>query len=115
MDTIRQWDICLARLDPTHWSEQQWTRPVVVISWNALNEEAPIVIVVPLTTKIKGYFWSLIIEPTEKNGLIQTSEAMCSHVRSISKERLKKRLWSLEEEQIKIVHRKLHLLITTNE
>ncbi len=40
----------MARLDPTEGSEQAGTRPVIIVSRNALNTSSPVVLVVPCTT-----------------------------------------------------------------
>ena len=50
-----QGEIWSANLDPTKGSEQAGQRPVVIISGNTLNEVMPIVIIVPITSKIKSY------------------------------------------------------------
>ena len=48
---IRRGDVFLARLSPTEGSEQQGTRPVVVVSRDAINQYSPVVVVVPLTDR----------------------------------------------------------------
>ena len=52
---MKQGEIWFVDLNPTKGSEQAGQRPVVVISGNLLNEHLTVVIVVPLTTKIKNY------------------------------------------------------------
>ncbi len=42
-------DVYLAALTPTEGSEQSGTRPVIVVSRNAINANSPVVIVVPVT------------------------------------------------------------------
>lgn len=112
---IKQWGIYLVWLDPTQGSEQAGNRPVIVLSGDVMNDEAPVVIVVPLTSKVKRFFWGLVLEPTKINGLTETSEAMCSHIRSISKERFKKQLWSVTHWELNQLYYQLQIIITTNE
>jgi mRNA interferase MazF len=50
---MRQGEIWYANLNPSKGSEQAGFRPVVIVSGNLLNEHLPVVIVMPLTTKIK--------------------------------------------------------------
>lgn len=114
MIEINQWDILLAWLDPTHWNEQSWVRPVVVISWNSFNQSASLVIIVPLTKKIKNYFGNIILHPHPKNWLSESSEIMAGHVRSITKERIKKRIWSVTMKELQLIHYSLNLLLTSN-
>ena len=76
----------LARLTPTEGSERQGTRPVVVVSRDAINQYSPVVIVVPLTdrahkTKI---FPSQMILKAGEGGLRKDSVALTEQVRAIS-------------------------------
>ena len=93
---MKQGDIWFADLNPTKGSEQAGLRPVVVISGNLLNQYLPIVIVVPLTTKIKKYKGNPILSPSKLNGLKIESEMLVFHVMSVSKDRLVKRVGSIE-------------------
>ena len=52
---MKQREIWMADLNPTKGSEQAGIRPVVILSGNALNDHMPVVIVAPLSTKIKNY------------------------------------------------------------
>ena len=42
-------DVYMARLNPSEGSEQTGERPVIVVSRDAINENSPVVIVVPVT------------------------------------------------------------------
>jgi mRNA interferase MazF len=57
-----------------------------------LNQYLPVVIVCPLTSKIKNYKGNIVLEPDEENGLTEPSEIMIFHIRSISKERLVRKI-----------------------
>jgi mRNA interferase MazF len=89
---MKQCDIWYADLNPVRGSEQQGFRPVVIISGNMLNQYLPVVIVCPLTSKIKNYKGNIVLEPDEENGLTEASEIMIFHIRSISKERLVRKI-----------------------
>jgi mRNA interferase MazF len=93
---MKQGEIWYANLNPTKGSEQAGMRPVVVLSGNLLNEYLNIVIVVPLTTKIKNYKGNPILHPSRSNGLKNESEVLVFHIRSISKDRLVKKLGKIE-------------------
>ncbi|HKI88078.1 MAG TPA: type II toxin-antitoxin system PemK/MazF family toxin [Draconibacterium sp.] len=97
---MKQCEIWYADLNPTRGIEQQGFRPVVIISGNLLNQYLPIVISCPLTTKIKAYKGNPVLEPTTQNGLSQKSEIMTFHIRSISKERLVKKIGSITTAQL---------------
>ena len=98
---MKQCEIWYADLNPVKGSEQKGYRPVVIISGDLLNTYLQIVIACPLTTKIKGYKGNIILEPNDQNGLSKKSEIMIFHVRSISKERLIKKLGVITTKQLK--------------
>ena len=98
---MKQAEIWYANLNPTLGSEQAGNRPVLIISGNMLNKYLEIVIVCPLTTKIKNYKGNLVIEPTKQNGLSSISEILTFHIRSISKDRLVKKVGSITEDELK--------------
>lgn len=100
---MKQKEIWYADLNPVQGSEQHGFRPVVIISGNLLNTHAPVTIVCPLTTKLKHYHGNVILEPNTENNLKQISEILTYHVRSLSKERLKKRIGSISELQYRQV------------
>jgi mRNA interferase MazF len=97
---MKQGEIWFVDLNPTKGSEQAGQRPVVVISGNLLNEHLTVVIVVPLTTKIKNYKGNPILTPNKTNGLKTESEMLVFHVRSVSKDRLVKKIGSIEKEEL---------------
>ena len=93
---MKQGEIWYSDLNPTKGSEQAGLRPVVIVSGNLLNQHLPIVIVVPLTTKIKKYKGNPILSPTKENGLKSESEMLVFHIRSVSKDRLVRKLGTIE-------------------
>ena len=64
---MKQGEIWYADLNPTKGREQAGLRPVLITSGNLLNEHLPIVIVMPLTTKIKNYTICYILQIKESN------------------------------------------------
>jgi mRNA interferase MazF len=101
---MKQCEIWQTDLNPVTGGEQKGIRPVVIISGNLINRYLPVVIMCPLTSRVKGYKGNLILEPDELNGLSQRSEVLVFHIRSISKERLIRKIGTISEtelEQIK--------------
>ncbi|MGB0898484.1 MAG: type II toxin-antitoxin system PemK/MazF family toxin [Psychrobium sp.] len=98
-----QGEIWYANLNPTKGSEQKGLRPILIISGNLLNAYLPIVICCPLTTQIKNYKGNIILQPNSQNGLSDNSEVLTFHIRSISKERLTKKLGSTTPQNIELV------------
>lgn len=97
---MKQCEVWFADLSPVKGREQRGFRPVVVISGNMLNNYLPIVITCPLTTKIKGYKGNLLLEPDEFNGLSEKSEVVIFQIRSVSKERLVKKIGRITDKQL---------------
>lgn len=97
---MKQCEIWYADLNPVIGSEQSGHRPIVIVSGNMLNQNLPIVITCPLTTKIKNYKGNIVLNPDKHNGLLQRSEIMIFHVRSISKERLVKKIGYITDHEL---------------
>lgn len=97
---MKQGEIWNANLNPTKGSEQAGFRPVVIVSGNLLNENLNIVIVVPLTTKIKHYKGNPVLAPNEHNGLKNESEMLVFHIRSVSKDRLLNKMGSIADMEL---------------
>lgn len=109
---MKQKEVWLANLNPVTGSGQEGLRPVVIISGNMLNTYLPIVITCPLTTKIKNLKGNIVLEPNSSNGLTQKSEILIFHVRSISKERLVKKLGVISESQLLEIKQGLNEILT---
>ncbi|MFT6801617.1 MAG: mRNA interferase MazF [Salibacteraceae bacterium] len=109
---MKQGEIWYANLNPTKGSEQSGFRPIIIISGNMLNTHLPIVICCPLTTQIKNYKGNVVLKPTTENGLEKQSEVLTFHVRSVSKERLVKRIGIIPEVQLSKVKECLDDILT---
>jgi mRNA interferase MazF len=97
---MRQGEIWYANLNPSKGSEQAGFRPVVIVSGNLLNEHLPVVIVMPLTTRIKNYKGNPVLKPSKVNGLKNESEMLVFHIRSVSKDRLVEKLGNTEASEL---------------
>jgi mRNA interferase MazF len=101
---MKQGEIWFTDLNPSKGNEQAGFRPVVIISGNLMNTYLNVLICCPLTTKIKNYKGNVVLTSNANNGLSETSEILTFHIRSISKERLKRKIGFIEQaelEQIK--------------
>ena len=108
---MRQGEIWNANLSPVKGSEQSGFRPVVIISGNVLNQYLKIVICCPLTTKIKNYKGNIILHPDSMNNLKKPSEILTFHIRSITKERLKKKLGKISSKELEEIKSGLNDLL----
>jgi len=85
----RRGEIWLVESDPTRGSEIQKTRPVVVVSSNAING-LPVRMVAPVTTFQEKHLkrvWSVPIEATGATGLGGKSTIMPEQSRCVAVER----------------------------
>lgn len=102
---MKQGEIWNVNLNPTRGSEQAGFRPVLIISGNMMNTHLNVVIICPLTTKVRPFKGNVVLEPSVENGLKEQSEVLTFHVRSISKERMIQRIGKVENaivEELKI-------------
>lgn len=94
MPQVLRGDVFMASLEPVEGSEQGGTRPVVVMSRNAINESSPIVVIVSITDAAnkKKIYPSHVQVPAGAGGLTMDSIVVCEQVRAISKTRLTRSL-----------------------
>lgn len=97
---MKQGEIWMAKLDPTMDSEQKGTRPVVIISGNAMNNHFGLVIICPISSKIKHFIGDLILLPTMDNGLSEKSEVLVFQVRTLSKNRLIRKTGQITKKEL---------------
>ena len=109
---MKQRDIWMADLNPVKGSEQQGIRPVVIVSGNAMNDNLGICIVCPLSSKIKNNAGDIVLTKDKINGLEQDFEVITFQIRTISKERLNRKLGELTKEQLETVKKGLSEILT---
>ena len=107
MVAVKRGDIVVANLDPTIGVEIQKTRPVIVLSNDAINQYSQLVVVVPLTKNTSHLSPSHAIIPKGVARLTFTSKAVTEQVKAIDKRRLVKRLGSLTPSLLEAVKRAL--------
>lgn len=98
--SYEKWLIYIADLDPHAGREQAWLRPVLIVSGNTFNENGALVIVMPLTTKIKNFYWWKVLSPNAKNWLTEISEVLTFQIRTISTNRLKQKIGNISHEDM---------------
>ena len=90
-------------------SVQGGTRPAVVISNDKGNKFSPVLIVVPLTSRMDKKFMPThhTIEPSMINGLSKTSIALAEQIITIGKDTVRNIVGTLEEIDINFINRKV--------
>lgn len=105
---MRQGEVWYVNLSPSKGSEQAGFGPAVIISGNLLNQHLNIVIVVPLTTKIKNYKGNPVLSPDKINGLKSESEMLIFHIRSVSKDRLVEKVGTVSQDVLDLAMKTLN-------
>lgn len=104
-------DVWLVDLNPTRGREPFGRRPALIVSVDLFNQgPAELIIALPITSQEKGIPFHVSIENSEA-GLQKRSFVKCEDVRSISKDRLSKRLGSVSRETMTAVEDRLRILL----
>lgn len=106
---VQRGEVYLARLDPAEGSEQGGTRPVIIMSRDAINRNSQAVVVVPCTTyrPNRRTFPSQAHLAAPEGGLNRDSLALGEQVRALSVTRLLTRLGALTPAALSRVERAL--------
>lgn len=110
---MRRGEVYDARLDPAEGSEQGGSRPVVVVSRDALNASSPVVLVVPCTTARTGrkLYPSQALLRAPDGGLDADSIALGEQLRALDKRRLGRRRGALSAASMEQVDRALLIVL----
>ena len=100
---VQHGDIFWANLAPTVGVEIQKTRPVVVMSNDAINQYSRLVIVVPLTTNTVRFSLSHVLIPQGEGGLSQDSKALTEQIRAMDKQRLTVKIGTLSDRFLRLI------------
>ena len=97
---MRRGEIVQVNLDPARGSEARKVRPAVVVSNDAANAAATrlgrgVITVVPVTSSTGRVYPFQVLLPAPQTGLPRDSKAQAEQVRSISVERVSKRVGQL--------------------
>ncbi|MBK7425623.1 MAG: type II toxin-antitoxin system PemK/MazF family toxin [Saprospiraceae bacterium] len=103
MKAVKQGEIWYADLNPVKGNEQAGLRPVIIVSGNLANSHLNMVICCPLTTKVKNFRGNVVLMPPAVNGLIDVSEILTFHIRSITKDRLISKIGYVDKSQLQLV------------
>lgn len=97
---VNQWDIYFCSLDPTQGSEQRGSRPVLVLSNDAVNHAIPVSTVAPFSSIKPGakIYPTEVAIPASATGLNKDSVVMIQQLRTLSHNRLTRKLSELVDE-----------------
>ena len=107
----RRGDIYLVEFDPARGHEIQKTRPALVIQNDIGNQYSQVTIVAAITSKLSAtpYPVEVVVAPSKGNGLSMLSAIELGQICSVDRERLMKRLGTLDAEAMRKVDRALKI------
>ena len=106
-------DVYDARLSPTERSEQAGMRPVIIVSRNAINDNSPVVMIVPLTdaANAKRPYPNNVRIAAGEGGLPLDSVALAGQVRAIAVSRLLRHRGTLSADTLRAIDRALRITL----
>ena len=99
--------VYVADLEPVKGSEQGRTRPVVVLSNNAMHSTSPVITIAPLTSasNVPRLFRTDVFVSASEAGLSVDSVVMLSQIRTIAKSRITKELGELSPAMMALIEK----------
>lgn len=108
---VQRGDVWLVDFGEPIGHEQGYRRPAVVISEDQLNHSrAGLAVVLPVTTTRRGLPSHIEIEPGD-SGLSETSYAKAEDIKSVSTQRLVRRLGAVTADRLNRAEHALRLLL----
>lgn len=98
---MKRYEVRWAALDPVQGAEMAKTRPVVIVSLDALNQRLRTVTVCPLTSELHPAWRTRV--PCRVAG--RDAEIAVDQIRTISKTRLGRKLGSLSDDEARTLRR----------
>lgn len=107
-------EVRLVELDPARGAEADKRRPAIIVSNDAVNDQAAqlgrgVVTVVPVTSNVQRVYRFQVLLPAGSGGLARDSKAQAEQVRSIDAVRIGRRLGALPVETMTALDRALRL------
>lgn len=93
--------------------EQIGTRPAVVVQTDSDEARLPTTIVVPMTSRqdAERFPFTILIEPSNQNGISRRSILLVFQLRAIDKKRLNKKIGTLEPQYMQQMQNKIRELL----
>lgn len=106
-------EIWLVNLEPARKGEfGKQKRPSIVFQADDASETIDTITLIPLSSGTEQFNEiHIFLKPSKTNGLVKPGAAICSHIYTVSKERLIKKIGTLNQQELETVTRAviLHL------
>lgn len=108
---MKRGEVWLVNLDPTKGREQAGTRPCMILSVDPFNQcGIDLVIAIPITSTDRGWPTHVSVAPPE-GGLTLQSFVKCEDIRSLSQDRLIKRLGVLSPHTTNEIEQRVRIVL----
>jgi mRNA interferase MazF len=97
MTNVKRGEVWLVNLDPAIGREIKKTRPAVIVQNDVGNQYSPLTIIAPITSHKGKKVYPFEVLLPEICGLEKQSKVLLSHIRTIDKSRLVKKMASLDD------------------
>lgn len=101
MAEIRRGEVRFVSLDPVVGSETGKTRPAVVIQNDLANASSPTVTVLPITSRAARVYPFQVRLSAGEGGLERAGKVLCEQVRTVSRERIGRRVGELSPDRLR--------------
>lgn len=111
---MKQGEVWLINLDPTVGAEIRKTRPAIIVNDNTLGK-LPLKVIVPLTDWKDRYNvapWMVKVAAGKDNKLSKDSSVDCFQIRSVSEERLVKRIGTVAADTMEKIRKALMVVLS---
>ena len=95
---MKRYELYSVDLNPTIGVEMKKTRPCLIVSPDEMNRNLQTVIVAPLTTHFRNIPSRIKIEASDVNGLSETSYVALDQIKTIDKNRCRKRIGVISDD-----------------
>lgn len=93
-------EVYVVAFDPVVGSETGKTRPAIVVQNELANRSSPTVTVVPLTSQVARVYPFQVRLAAGEGGLEHESKALCEQIRTVSRDRFRRRLGKLPAQRV---------------
>lgn len=109
-------DIVLVNLPQTSdgaGHEQVGMRPALIVHDDATSDTLSVIMIVPFTSNLKAQRFphTILIQPSQENGLTSPSVLLVFQLRAIDKQRVSRKIGRLEEALLENVNREMRDLL----
>lgn len=106
---MKQFEIIIANLNPVKWSEQSWIRSCIILQNDMANAHSKTFVIAIISSVIKDYPHTLIVEPSKHNWLNEKSRIDLLQIRTIDESRIVKSIWFLDLKYYELINDKIKI------